>query len=103
MYACQLGSVCICYHVQAKTSSQRVEPTSTPVDNTKGDADKPCDSDSDVTAAVADRKPSYWARFRERVRGNHALQLDVISRVMFPLTFVMFNVIYWSYYGSKDS
>ena len=31
-----------------------------------------------------------------------AKKIDVISRVIFPLTFLLFNVIYWSYYLSQE-
>ena len=32
-----------------------------------------------------------------------AKKIDVISRVLFPGTFLMFNIIYWSYYLSQDT
>ena len=31
-------------------------------------------------------------------RSNKALMTDIISRVIFPLSFVIFNVLYWSFY-----
>ena len=31
-----------------------------------------------------------------------AKKIDVISRVLFPGTFLVFNVTYWSYYLSQD-
>lgn len=31
-----------------------------------------------------------------------AKKIDVISRVIFPMTFLIFNVIYWSYYLSQE-
>lgn len=31
-----------------------------------------------------------------------AKKIDVISRVLFPMTFLVFNVIYWSYYLSRE-
>ena len=43
---------------------------------------------------VETKEPSLW----QRVRGNNALMLDVISRVMFPASFLLFNLIYWPYY-----
>lgn len=32
-----------------------------------------------------------------------AKKIDVISRVLFPGTFLLFNIIYWSYYLSQDT
>ena len=32
-----------------------------------------------------------------------AKKIDVISRVLFPGTFLFFNIIYWSYYLSQDT
>ena len=29
---------------------------------------------------------------------KQAHELDLVSRVTFPVTFVLFNVLYWSYY-----
>ena len=31
-----------------------------------------------------------------------AKKIDVISRVMFPGIFALFNILYWSYYLSQD-
>ncbi len=33
---------------------------------------------------------------------SEAKRIDVISRVMFPLSFAGFNVMYWAYYLTKS-
>ena len=35
------------------------------------------------------------------MKANEAYFIDVISRVLFPLLFAIFNVIYWSYYLTR--
>lgn len=40
-------------------------------------------------------KASIWCK---SVRDDRALMLDVFSRVLFPLSFIVFNVFYWVYY-----
>ena len=40
----------------------------------------------------------YW----RKVRGNKALMVDVISRVLFPVAFVVFNISYWATYWDMD-
>ena len=36
--------------------------------------------------------------FRQKVKDNGALLVDVVSRIMFPTVFIIFNLIYWPYY-----
>ena len=31
-------------------------------------------------------------------KGDKALMIDVVSRIVFPFTFLVFNIIYWMYY-----
>ena len=40
-----------------------------------------------------------FSRWRLRMRNNRALMVDHLCRVFFPLTFLLFNIIYWSYYS----
>ena len=39
-----------------------------------------------------------WEAFKYKFRSDHALRVDVISRIMFPLVFAAFNIGYWMYY-----
>jgi len=42
---------------------------------------------------------SEWmANFQFRAK-----KIDVISRVLFPSTFALFNIIYWSYYLTQEN
>ena len=52
-------------------------------------------TDSELQKVETLKEPNLW----QRVRGNNALMLDVISRVMFPASFLLFNLIYWPYYS----
>ena len=45
------------------------------------------------------RRISEWmSNFQFRAK-----KIDVISRVLFPASFLLFNIIYWSYYLSQDT
>ena len=57
---------------------------------------------SDVIVSVGESEEGdsgrvgYWVK----VRGNRSLMVDVISRVLFPLGFIVFNITYWiTYWG----
>ena len=59
-------------------------------------------AESDVIVSVGEseegdsERVGYWVK----VRGNSALLVDVISRVLFPLGFIVFNITYWiTYWG----
>ena len=64
-----------------------------------------------VTAAAEDGTPptgmlSCLFIFRATqelkvMKANEAYFIDVISRVLFPFLFAIFNVIYWSYYLTR--
>ena len=47
---------------------------------------------------TAGETQGYW----RKVRGNKALMVDVISRVLFPVVFVIFNISYWATYWDMD-
>ena len=47
---------------------------------------------------TAGETQGYW----RKVRGNKALMVDVISRVLFPVAFVVFNISYWATYWDMD-
>ena len=38
-----------------------------------------------------------------KFRLNNALKVDIISRILFPTTFVGFNAFYWFYYYTKST
>ena len=37
-------------------------------------------------------------KWRKGMRDNPALMVDLISRVVFPCSFILFNIFYWVYY-----
>ena len=37
-------------------------------------------------------------KWRKGMRQNPALMVDLVSRVMFPGSFILFNIFYWVYY-----
>ena len=40
------------------------------------------------------RVRKWW----EKVKRNRALMVDIISRFVFPLVFIVFNIFYWTHY-----
>ncbi len=46
------------------------------------------------------RKPkrTFWQGCLHKAKNNRAILIDMTSRVLFPLTFLAFNVIYWIMY-----
>lgn len=56
------------------------------------------------TAASSDVTNNAAAPTTEKRRGNAefycllAIRIDELSRFLFPLSFCIFNVLYWSYY-----
>ncbi len=44
--------------------------------------------------SIAKKKPNLWKRSKE----NPALAVDVVSRILFPSIFIVFNIFYWCWY-----
>ena len=44
-------------------------------------------------------KRTFWANCLHKAKNNRAILIDVSSRVLFPLTFLAFNIIYWIMYA----
>lgn len=44
--------------------------------------------------AVGKKKNTYWSRLSK----NKAIMVEVVSRVLFPLLFFLFNLVYWPFY-----
>lgn len=69
-------------------------PVNTAADD--GDVASGVNSGDDVTASGAGvKRMTYW----EKLRDNNALLIDVASRVMFPVMFLLFNITYWVHYA----
>ena len=54
------------------------------------------DSIDDIT--VTEAKTNGLLLWWRRNTNNKAVLTDLVSRVLFPLSFVIFNVTYWMYY-----
>ena len=60
-------------------------------------------SNGDVVTSCDDgiRRPleAKFSSYLQKMRDNTALFVDVMSRILFPVLFTVFNLIYWLYYS----
>ena len=52
---------------------------------------------SEIPVRRRNRLLEWMSNFQFRAK-----KIDVISRVLFPGTFLLFNILYWSYYLSQE-
>ncbi len=68
----------------------QIEPDDKSTNSTATDDDR----ESPRPPSDQDNTPGLW----KKMRNNPALAVDMVSRIVFPGIFVVFNAVYWSVY-----
>jgi len=85
----------------ARSDAKRLIAAKTKKNSSKSKGDRDTDSVYCEIKMMPKRKNNFLLRWLARFP-SRAKKIDVLSRVIFPLVFASFNLMYWTYYLTKE-